>query len=155
MTKVCLFRLEAKENMSALGNLKKYTSELPQVAALGLGVVGAQVAWGFVSPMIPAAVQVHAAVQPALQLAAGVLVFVAAAKSGNKYVKWAGTGAAASLAAGGVMGIASAFGVIGGSTATGSFYGAPVDVQEVAGFAGAPVTVEEVAGLSAVGATIY
>lgn len=152
--------------MSALGQFKKYTGDLPEALALGLGGVGAQVAWGFLAPFIPAAVSsLHPAVKPALELAAGVAVFGWATAGGRK--KWlrnAGLGAAAGLATGGVLGLAQSFGVLPSAAANaavsgavgGFLNGAPVEVTEVAGFAGAPVSIEEVSGLgSAIGATLY
>lgn len=151
----------------AFFGLSKYTKDLPEVAAMGLGVVGAQMAWGYVSPYIPSAVKnLHPAVTPALELAAGVAVFATLGSRGNKWVKWGSLGAAAGLAAGGAMGVLGAFGVLnalpsaaGASAAgaTGGYLGsAPIDVTEVAGFAGAPVDISEVSGLGTpIAATFY
>lgn len=150
--------------MGAFGKFKKYTADAPEVVALGLGAIGAQMAWGYASPLVPVALSsLHPAVTPALELAAGVALFGLGAGSRNKWLKWAAYGMASGFSAGGVMGLANAFGVLPAAPAAaaaagaqgGYLSGAVVDVQEVAGFAGAPVNVEDVSGFANVGATIY
>jgi hypothetical protein len=158
--------------MASFFGLKKYASDVPTVVGLGVGAVGAQIAWGYLSPYIPSQVKsIHPAVTPALELAAGVATFAWAAKSNlkagsamKKAMSGAWLGASAGLAAGGALGLLQTFGLLGGALPVaaaagaqgGYLSGAPVTIEEVAGFAGAPVSIEEVAGLgSPIGATLY
>lgn len=154
-----LFGLGANEGLGDLMGalrLDDFKDDLTRYSIMGAGALGAQVAWGYLAPFIPAAVTgFHPAVKPGLKVVAGVFAGMLLARSGLPEAKKLADGAAVGLVSTGLYGLVNSFVALPAlgqaDDDTLLLSGAPIEVETVSGdeasLAAAPVEIEQLAGV--------